>query len=55
LVIHNAPFDLGFLNHELQRMGVEQTIEDNCTIIDSLEISKQQRISFVLGYLCMIL
>lgn len=43
LVIHNAPFDLGFLNHELQRMGVEQTIEDNCTIIDSLEISKQQR------------
>ncbi|CAC9570826.1 DNA polymerase III epsilon subunit (EC [uncultured Gammaproteobacteria bacterium] len=43
LVIHNAPFDLGFLNHELQRMGVEQTIEDNCTVIDSLEISKQQR------------
>ena len=43
LVIHNALFDLGFLNHELQRMGVEQTIEDNCTIIDSLEISKQQR------------
>jgi DNA polymerase-3 subunit epsilon len=29
LVIHNAPFDLGFLNHELQRMGVEQTIEDS--------------------------
>lgn len=43
LVIHNAPFDLGFLNHELALMGVEQTIEDNCTIIDSLEISKQQR------------
>lgn len=43
LVIHNAPFDLGFLNHELQLMGVDQRIEDNCTIIDSLEVSKQQR------------
>lgn len=43
LVIHNAPFDLGFLNHELKLMGVEQRIEDNCTIIDSLEVSKKQR------------
>ncbi len=43
LVIHNAPFDLGFLNHELKLMGVDQRIEDNCTIIDSLEVSKQQR------------
>lgn len=43
LIIHNAPFDLGFLNHELTLMGVKQRIEDNCTIIDSLEISKQQR------------
>lgn len=43
LVIHNAPFDLGFLNHELQLMGVDQRIEDNCNIIDSLEVSKQQR------------
>lgn len=43
LVIHNAAFDLGFLNHELELMGVEQRIEDNCTIIDSLEVSKDQR------------
>jgi len=43
LVIHNAPFDLGFLNHELKLMGVDQRIEDNCTIIDTLELSKQQR------------
>ncbi|SFV82533.1 DNA polymerase III epsilon subunit [hydrothermal vent metagenome] len=43
LVIHNAPFDLGFLNHELKLMGVDQRIEDNCTIIDSLDLSKQQR------------
>lgn len=43
LVIHNAPFDLGFLNHELALMGTEQRIEDNCSIIDSLELSKKQR------------
>jgi DNA polymerase III, epsilon subunit (EC 2.7.7.7) len=43
LVIHNAPFDLGFLNHELKLMGFDQSIEDNCTIIDTLEVSKQQR------------
>ncbi len=43
LVIHNAPFDLGFLDNELKLMGVDQRIEDNCNIIDSLELSKQQR------------
>ena len=43
LVIHNAPFDLGFLNHELELMGVDERIEDNCNIIDTLELSKQQR------------
>jgi DNA polymerase-3 subunit epsilon len=43
LVIHNAPFDLGFLNHELKLMGTEQRIEDSCAIIDSLEVSKKQR------------
>ncbi|SFV76458.1 DNA polymerase III epsilon subunit [hydrothermal vent metagenome] len=43
LVIHNAPFDLGFLNHELELMGVDECIEDNCNIIDTLELSKQQR------------
>ena len=43
LVIHNAPFDLGFLNHELKLMGDDQRIEDSCTIIDAFELSKQQR------------
>jgi DNA polymerase-3 subunit epsilon len=43
LVIHNAPFDLGFLNNELRLMNTEQKIEDNCYIIDSLELSKRQR------------
>ena len=43
LVIHNAPFDLGFLNNELSIVGIKETIEDICNIIDTLELSKQQR------------
>ena len=43
LIIHNAPIDLGFLNNELKIIGIKETIEDICTIIDTLELSKQQR------------
>ena len=43
LIIHNAPFDLGFLNNELKIIGIKETIEDICTIIDTLDLSKQQR------------
>jgi len=43
LVIHNAPFDLGFLNNELQINGINKKIEDRCQIIDTLQLSKEQR------------
>ena len=43
LVIHNAPFDLGFLNNELKLIGSKKKIEDISTIIDTLELSKEQR------------
>jgi DNA polymerase-3 subunit epsilon len=43
LVIHNAKFDLGFLDHELNLLGSKARIKDTCKIIDSLELSKQQR------------
>jgi DNA polymerase-3 subunit epsilon len=43
LVIHNAPFDLGFLNNELRLIGFSRKIEDICDIIDTLELSKEQR------------
>ena len=43
LIIHNAPFDLGFLNHELKLNGTKTKIEDICSIIDTLELSKKQR------------
>ncbi len=43
LIIHNAPFDIGFLNHELKLNGVKKKIQDFCTVIDTLELSKKQR------------
>ena len=43
LIIHNAPFDLGFLNHELKLNGINAKIEDLCPVIDTLELSKEQR------------
>ena len=43
LIIHNAPFDLGFLNNELKINCIDKKIEDICQIIDTLELSKEQR------------
>jgi len=42
LVIHNAPFDVGFINHELKRMGAAvERIEDICEIKDSLALARK--------------
>ena len=43
LVIHNAPFDIGFLNAELRHMhsGVER-MEDICTVLDSLLLAREK-------------
>lgn len=41
LVIHNAPFDLGFLNSELQRLKSSGALlEERCTIIDTLVMAR---------------
>jgi DNA polymerase-3 subunit epsilon len=41
LVIHNAPFDLGFLNSELQRLASEQgALEALCTVTDTLVMAR---------------
>ncbi len=42
LVIHNAPFDVGFINHELSLCGKDFQLEDICTITDSLEYAKKK-------------
>ena len=42
LIIHNAPFDLGFLNHELSMLGGKASkVEDHCEISDSLVMARQ--------------
>jgi len=41
LIIHNAPFDLGFLNSELQRLpSAGGKIEDACAVIDTLVMAR---------------
>lgn len=41
LIIHNAPFDVGFLNHELARLAIERPqIESHCTVLDTLALAR---------------
>ncbi len=43
LVIHNAPFDVGFLDHELAMLDpVWGAVADHCTIVDSLVMARQK-------------
>jgi len=41
LIIHNAPFDVGFLNHELHLVGHEETLEQACKITDTLTMARK--------------
>ncbi len=40
LIIHNAPFDIGFLNKELELAAQEQRIEDICNVLDTLVMAR---------------
>ena len=43
LIIHNAPFDVGFLNHELALLDDDRPrIEDICTVLDTLVMARQK-------------
>ncbi len=43
LLIHNAPFDVGFLDHELGMLDpCPGTISDFCTVTDTLEMARKQ-------------
>jgi DNA polymerase-3 subunit epsilon len=43
LVIHNAPFDVGFINNELRKMQCAVTdIGSVCTVRDTLEMARRQ-------------
>ncbi|MEJ2059586.1 MAG: DNA polymerase III subunit epsilon [Gammaproteobacteria bacterium] len=41
LVIHNAPFDVGFLNHELARIDTSLgRVGDFCSVVDTLVLAR---------------
>jgi DNA polymerase III subunit epsilon len=42
LVIHNADFDIEFLNHELRRLpGMPQEIRERCGVLDTLALARR--------------
>jgi DNA polymerase-3 subunit epsilon len=48
LIIHNAPFDVGFINAEFRRLDeVEDvvqwaTVDQHCTVLDTLQLARQK-------------
>jgi len=43
LIIHNAPFDVGFINAELGRLGLSKLEDNEVHITDSLQFAKDLR------------
>ena len=41
LIIHNAPFDVAFLNAELARTELAHRIDDLCRVLDTLVLARQ--------------
>jgi len=41
LIIHNAPFDIGFLNHEFKKINME-LLDGKKNIIDTLELARSK-------------
>ena len=41
LIIHNAKFDVGFLNMEFRRMGLPSIEELGCTVTDTLAMARE--------------
>lgn len=42
LIIHNAPFDVGFINHEFKLLGKKwKTVTDHCRVVDTLVLARQ--------------
>ena len=40
LIIHNAPFDIGFLDNELSMLGRADRVADHCRVLDTLELAR---------------
>jgi DNA polymerase-3 subunit epsilon len=41
LIIHNAPFDVAFLNAELARLETAHQVEQLCRVLDTLTLARQ--------------
>jgi DNA polymerase-3 subunit epsilon len=41
LIIHNAPFDVAFLNSELARVEYQHRVADLCRVLDTLALARQ--------------
>ncbi len=43
LIIHNAPFDVGFINHEFALLGNSTgSVTDHCSVVDTLAMARRQ-------------
>ncbi|MGH8548293.1 MAG: DNA polymerase III subunit epsilon [Methylococcales bacterium] len=42
LIIHNAPFDIGFINHEIKLSGRTASIYEYCSVIDTLILARKK-------------
>ena len=42
VIIHNAPFDVGFLNAELKSMKWPKALQDYCRILDTLVLARDK-------------
>lgn len=42
LVIHNAAFDVGFIDAELERLGRHGCVADHCSVVDTLLLARHK-------------
>jgi len=42
LIIHNAPFDVGFINHEFGKLDNAEPVANHCSVIDTLVMARQR-------------
>ncbi|MFC1689389.1 DNA polymerase III subunit epsilon [Pseudomonadota bacterium] len=42
LIIHNAPFDVGFLDYELSLLGRADRVKDHAGVLDTLELARDE-------------
>lgn len=41
LLIHNAPFDVGFMDYEFRKLGLNVKTADICVVTDTLQMARQ--------------